>query len=64
MLVLVLGAAAVMPAGAAAIPVAGPHETVDITTSTTGPQVRLVQNFGVAKTTTNGSCAWSEPAIE
>ena len=37
MLVLVLGAAAVMPAGAAAIPVTGPHETVDITTSTTQP---------------------------
>ena len=25
-----------------------------LTTSTTGPQVRLVQYFGVAKTTTNG----------
>src|SRR5205807_3211235 len=37
MLVLMLGAAVVMPAGAAAIPVTGPHETVDITTSTTQP---------------------------
>src|SRR4051794_41653665 len=27
------------------------------TTSTTGPQARLVQNFGVAKTTTNGEWA-------
>ena len=34
------------------------------TTSTTGPHVRLVQNFGVAKTTTNGLCAASEPATE
>ena len=28
-----------------------------LTTSTTGPQVRLSQNFGVAKTSTNGTCA-------
>src|SRR5947207_709276 len=34
------------------------------TTSTTGPHVRLEQNFGVAKTTTKGLCAASEPAIE
>ena len=31
------------------------------TTSTTGPQVRLVQNFGVAKVTTNGRWAASAP---
>src|SRR5215475_5584785 len=34
------------------------------TTSTTGPQVRLVQNFGVAKVTTNGRCSASAPATE
>src|SRR5690348_2048404 len=34
------------------------------TTSTTGPHVRLVQNFGVAKTTTNGACARSASATE
>ena len=34
------------------------------TTSTTGPQVRLVQNFGVANVTTNGMCAASESATE
>src|SRR6266516_5410685 len=34
------------------------------TTSTTGPQVRLVQNFGVAKVTTKRRCAAREPAIE
>ena len=34
------------------------------TTSTTGPQVRLVQNFGVAKVTTNGTCAASDCATE
>jgi hypothetical protein len=34
------------------------------TTSTTGPQVRLVQYFGVAKTTTNGAFAASAPATE
>ena len=34
------------------------------TTSTTGPHVRLVQNFGVANTTTNGLCAAIEPATE
>src|SRR5713101_5472587 len=33
-------------------------------TSTTGPHVRLVQNFGVAKTSTNGACALSESATE
>src|SRR5712692_2830689 len=32
------------------------------TTSTTGPHVRLVQNFGVAST--NGLCAASDPATE
>ena len=34
------------------------------TTSTTGPHVRLVQNFGVAKVTTNGAWAASDCAIE
>src|SRR5918912_3015901 len=34
------------------------------TTSTTGPQVRLLQNFGVAKVTTNGACAASAPATD
>src|SRR5213079_14637 len=34
------------------------------TTSTTGPHVRLVQNFGVANTTTNGRCAASSCATE
>ena len=34
------------------------------TTSTTGPQMRLVQNFGVAKVTTNGRCAARAPATE
>jgi hypothetical protein len=32
--------------------------------STTGPHIRLVQNFGVANVTTNGLRAASEPAIE
>ena len=31
------------------------------TTSTTGPHVRLSQNFGVAKTTTNAPCARARP---
>src|SRR5438552_2818758 len=34
------------------------------TTSTTGPQVRLWQKRGVAKTTTKGAWAASESAIE
>src|SRR4051794_15972911 len=34
------------------------------TTSTTGPHVRLVQNSGVANTSTNGTCARSESATE
>src|SRR5689334_1332376 len=34
------------------------------TTSTTGPQVRLVQKRGVAKVTTNGLWALTDPAIE
>src|SRR2546423_11957618 len=34
------------------------------TTSTTGPHVRLVQNLGVAKVTTNGTRAASAPAID
>ena len=33
-------------------------------TSTTGPQVRELQNFGVAKTSTNGTCAFTESATE
>src|SRR3954447_26276354 len=35
-----------------------------LTTSTTGPHVRLVQYFGVAKTSTNGTCARIESATE
>src|ERR687897_1653344 len=35
-----------------------------LTTSTTGPQVRLVQYFGVAKTSTNGARSASAPATE
>ena len=35
-----------------------------LTTSTTGPQVRLVQYFGVAKTTTNGARSASASATE
>src|SRR5512133_960348 len=34
------------------------------TTSTTGPHVRLAQNFGVAKVTTNGTCAASDCATD
>src|SRR5262245_34665004 len=34
------------------------------TTSTTGPHVRLEQNFGVAKVTTNGTFAAIESATE
>src|SRR5437870_7177367 len=34
------------------------------TASTAGPHTRLVQNFGVAKVTTKGRWAASEPAIE
>src|SRR3954451_2489246 len=34
------------------------------TTSTTGPHVRDVQNFGVANTTTNGLCAAIESATD
>ena len=34
------------------------------TTSTTGPHVRLVQNFGVANATTKGRCAASSCATE
>src|SRR6476646_5758283 len=34
------------------------------TTSTTGPQVRLVQNFGVANVTTNGVVAASDSDTE
>src|SRR6478672_12258161 len=34
------------------------------TTSTTGPQTRLSQYRGVAKVTTNGSCAASAAAID
>src|SRR3990170_6456552 len=34
------------------------------TTSTTGPQVRLVQNFGVANVTTNGTLAAIASATE
>src|SRR5262245_1260015 len=33
-------------------------------TSTTGPQVRLLQNLGVANVTTNGTLALSESATE
>jgi hypothetical protein len=33
-------------------------------TSTTGPHVREVQNFGVAKTSTNGAWAFTESATE
>ena len=35
-----------------------------LTTSTTGPHVRLVQYFGVAKTTTNGFFALIASATE
>ncbi len=35
-----------------------------LTTSTTGPQVRLVQYFGVAKTTTNGFFAATASATD
>ena len=35
-----------------------------LTTSTTGPHVRLVQYLGVAKATTNGSFALTASAIE
>src|ERR1044071_7909249 len=34
------------------------------TTSTTGPHVLLVQNFGVANVTTNGRCAASSSATD
>jgi hypothetical protein len=34
------------------------------TTSTTGPHVLLVQNFGVANVTTNGRCAASSCATD
>src|SRR4029453_11994158 len=34
------------------------------TTSTTGPHVRLAQNFGVANVTTNGTCAASDWATD
>src|SRR3954468_17416242 len=40
------------------------RRATDWTTSTTGPQTRLVQKRGVAKVTTNGSCAASEPATD
>ena len=35
-----------------------------LTTSTTGPHVRLVQYAGVAKTTTNGARSRSAAAME
>src|SRR5256885_2208093 len=45
-------------------PVEASRRRTASTTSRTGPQTRLVQYLGVAKGTTNGRGAASEPAIE
>ena len=46
------------------MPASACRRRTSLTTSTTGPHVRLVQYFGVAKATTNGVFAASASAIE